>query len=303
MELRHLGYFIAVAEELSFTLAAQRLNTAQPSLSQQVRRLERDVGTALLKRSKGSKVHLTAAGRVFLREARSIVRQAQQAVTLSRAAAEGRTGELSIGVSQVAQIVILPKIMPLAMKQMPKVKLVVHSYGFREQIAKLRDYSIDIGFVRGPLVAPDFTVQTVLTEKFIVVLPSSHYLAEMRRIPIRLLDNQPCITISRGMEEPIADLVAAIYQQAGIRPRSVQEVDSLLPHLEMVAAGIGYTLLPEYVKAVLPPGVVARPLDWDPAPPSSIVMVHRKDDDLPALLTLKNLVAKRFGLPSERSSR
>src|SRR5580658_1472633 len=118
MELRHLRYFVAVAEELSFTAAARRLRTAQPSLSQQIRQLERFVGTPLLERNKRS-VRLTGAGRVFLREAREILARTEHAVELAQRATGTHAGELSLGTNPAAEALIIPKMMPLAVARMP----------------------------------------------------------------------------------------------------------------------------------------------------------------------------------------
>ena len=126
MELRHLRYFVAVAEELSFTRAAERLHTAQPSLSQQIRQLEAEVGVRLLERTK-RRVQLTGAGRVMLREARDILNRVEHAARLACKAASGQAGEISIGTFPGADVKILPRLRPLLAKRLPDVRLVLHS--------------------------------------------------------------------------------------------------------------------------------------------------------------------------------
>ncbi len=144
MELRHLRYFVAVAEELNYTRAAARLKTAQPSLSQQVMQLERHVGTPLLVRTK-RRVRLTAAGRVFFREARAILAHADRAAELATDAARGRSRELSLGMMPAAETVILPKLMPLVAARLPHLRLALHSVGsFQDQLASLRSHTVDL---------------------------------------------------------------------------------------------------------------------------------------------------------------
>src|SRR5271170_8445025 len=141
MELRHLRYFVAVAEELNFTRAAQRLRTAQPSLCQQIRQLEEHVGAALLERNT-HRVQLTAAGRVFLRESRKILYRTEHAIELVSRTVSGETGQLSIGVCTWSEIRVVPKIMQLISKRLPGVKSTIHSLSARHQIAGLIDRSI-----------------------------------------------------------------------------------------------------------------------------------------------------------------
>jgi DNA-binding transcriptional LysR family regulator len=163
-----------------------------------------------------------------------------------------------------------------------------------EQIAGLRDYSIDVGFLRGPVNEPDITSEVVFRENIAVVLPPGHPLARMKRLPMRMLDDLPAVTITRRGFQPIRDVVAALCEQSGIRVRSVQEADSTFTHLEMVAAGLGYALLPEFVQSVLPRGVVQRPLDFAHVPSICMVAAYRKDDDVPAVQNLMGVVRQCF---------
>ena len=172
MELRHLRYFVAVAEELNFTRAAQRLNTAQPSLSQQIKHLEADVGVPLLDRSKRH-VALTEGGKVFLADAREIL-GARWSAPVQRAARaqQGKSTELVIGVVPAAEIKILPKLIPLVERSLPKVRLVFHNLPSAEQKRMLATGSLDIGLLRGPLEDPRLEVEDVLWEKLVAGLPA-----------------------------------------------------------------------------------------------------------------------------------
>jgi LysR family transcriptional regulator, hca operon transcriptional activator len=296
MELRHLRYFVAVAEELNFTRAAKRLHTAQPSLSQQVRQLEVHVGTELLERNR-RRVQLTAAGRVFLRESRDILQRIDQAVDRASRALSSKTAELSVGVSPPAEVRVMPKILPLVQERLPNVALVLHSLTSAHQIAGLRNYAIDLGLLRGPLDEPDLSSKEILRENLVVVLPFNHRLAKASRISIRMLDDLPCVTFSRGAF-PLRNIVASLYKKERMRIRSAQEADSVLGNLNMVAAGLGFALLPEYVKSILPRGVIVRPLDYHPVPSISLVAAYRTSDELPPLHAFMELLDECFTRPA-----
>jgi LysR family transcriptional regulator, hca operon transcriptional activator len=281
MELRHLRYFVAVAEELNITRAAKRLHTSQPSLGQQVKQLEEFVGTPLLERDKRH-VHLTAGGRAFLREARDILQRVDHAIEKT--------------------IRVIPKILPLMEQRLPNLTLMLHSLSTEDQIAALRKYTIDVGFLRGPIDEQDLTSEEVLREKIVVVLPAKHRLAKVKRIKFRMLDDLPCVTFSRGSAVPLRNIVGSLYKQSRLRVRSVQEADSVLGYLNMVAAGLGYGLLPEYVKWILPRNVVSRPLDYHPLPTISLAMVYRTNDKLPSLQAFKEVFHQRFPFRHETKS-
>src|ERR1017187_174711 len=298
MELRHLRYFVAVAEELNITRAAKRLHTSQPSLGQQVKQLEEFVGTPLLERNKRH-VHLTAGGRAFLREARDILQRVDHAIEKTIRASNAKTGELSIGVSPPAEVRVIPKILPLMEERLPNLTLMLHSLSTEDQIAALRKYTIDVGFVRGPIDEQDLTSEEVLREKIVVVLPAKHRLAKVKRIKFRMLDDLPCVTFSRGSAVPLRNIVGSLYKQSRLRVRSVQEADSVLGYLNMVAAGLGYGLLPEYVKWILPRNVISRPLDYHPLPTISLAMVYRTNDKLPSLQAFKEVFHQCFPFAPE----
>ncbi len=196
MELRHLRYFVAVAEELNFTRAAERLNTAQPSLSQQIKHLEQDLGVRLLNRSKRH-VALTEAGKVFLADAKELLARLDRAVQRAARAQQGKSMELSVGVVPAAEIKILPKLIPLLERNLPKVRLVFHNLPSAEQKRLLATGSLDIGLLRGPLHDPRLEVEDVLWEVLVVGLPAKHPLARKKAVTIRQLNDLPFIMVSR----------------------------------------------------------------------------------------------------------
>jgi LysR family transcriptional regulator, hca operon transcriptional activator len=289
VELRHLRYFVAVAEELNFTRAAARLHTAQPSLSQQIRQLEAEVGARLLERTPHH-VRLTVPGRMFLRDAREILARLDHAVRMAASAGTGTAGEIAIGTFPAADVKIVPALRPLLAEQAPDLRYVLHSRYALEPLAGLRQGKLDIAFLRGPVHEPDLLVTELIREPIMVVLPAHHRLARRRRIALRLLQDLPHIATARTASQAMHDAVAALAQAADVRMHAIRDADNSLGHLQMVQEGLGFALLPDYVGAILPPGVVMRPLDWDPAPTVSIVMAQRDDESVASLRLFTSLV-------------
>jgi LysR family transcriptional regulator, hca operon transcriptional activator len=186
MEFRHIRYFIAVAEELSFTRAAERLNTAQPSLSQQIRDLEHEIGVPLFERMQ-RRVALTPAGHALIEEAREIQRRVRRLNEFARKAANGETLELSLGVNPLGEARVLPRIVPVIKKRFPNLSITFHSLPMAEQVSRLRSSSIDLGFVCGPLSEAGICSEELLKEKVVVALEANHSLARMRSVPLEML--------------------------------------------------------------------------------------------------------------------
>jgi LysR family transcriptional regulator, hca operon transcriptional activator len=275
MELRHLRYFVAVAEELNFTRAAQRLNTAQPSLSQQIRHLEAELGLPLLARTKRS-VTLTEGGRVFLADARRILAQLDGAAHRAAQAQQGKFVEVSIGIVPAAEIKILPKLVPLLERSRPGVRWAFHNLPSAEQKRMLATGSLDIGLLRGPLEHPRLEVETVLWEELVAGLPSGHPLARKKTVSIPQLNEVPFIMVSRRGSPELYDAVRAFCERSGLHPRVAQRADNILGNLNMIRAGLGFALLPDYATSILPRGVVVRPLAVNPPPMVPLVVAHRR---------------------------
>ncbi len=293
MELRHLRYFVAVAEELNFTRAAQRLNTAQPSLSQQIKQLEAHVGVPLLDRSKRH-VALTPGGKAFLAEARDILAHVERAGQRARRAQQGKSAELIVGVVPAAEIKILPKLIPLVERSLPNVRLVFHNLPSAEQKRLLVTGSLDLGMLRGPFEDPRLEVEVILWEKLVAGLPARHPLARKKAVSIRQLNELPFIMVSREGSPELHDAVQAFCERAGLHPRTVQQADNILGNLNMIRAGIGFALLPDYAMSILPSGVVVKPLAWKPEPVVSLVLANRKGKPVPQMLAFKRLLRTCF---------
>jgi LysR family hca operon transcriptional activator len=299
VELRHLKYFVAVAEELNFTRAAARLRTAQPSLSQQIRQLEKDVDVLLLDRSH-RRVALTNAGRIFLQQARDILDRVEHARRLARRAAEGEAGELSVGTFPSADVRVLPALRPLVAALLPDLRLILHSKYAVDPLIGLLSGTLDVALMRGPVGHEGIEECELLTEPLVIVLPTHHPLARRERIPVRSLDDLPCITLERSASPPLHDAAVELYRQARIRIHAVCSADNVLSHLQMVQEGMGFALMPESISALLPPGVTYKALDLDPVPRLSIVAAWRRGNSSRLLREFVNL-ARRCTAPGETS--
>jgi LysR family transcriptional regulator, hca operon transcriptional activator len=296
VELRHLRYFVAVAEELSFTRAAARLHTAQPSLSQQIRQLEKELGVKLLDRSRHH-VAVTNAGRIFLQQAQDILRRVDHAGRLARQAADGHAGDLSVGTFPSADVRILPAVKPLIAERLPNLRLILHSKYAVEPLSGLHTGKLDVAFMRDPDDAGGLEVIELLREQIVIVLPSHHALARRKKIPVSSLDDLPCITMERAMSPALHDATAMLYREARIRMHAVSSADNVLGHLQLVQEGLGFALLPDSMNALLPPGVTFRPLDCDPVPTVSIVLAFRRGNASRLLGEFVGLVRRCFASP------
>jgi LysR family hca operon transcriptional activator len=294
MELRHLRYFVAVAEELNFTRAAERLHTSQPSLSQQIRQLEAAVGVPLLERSRHH-VALTSAGRIFLREAKEILGRVEHAGRLAKQAADGRAGDLSVGTFPAADVRILPLLRPVLAAHLPDLRLILHSKYAVEPVAGLLAGTLDVAFMRGPIDSDKLHSRELLREQIVMMLPSHHPLARRKRVPVELLNDLPCITMERSLSPGLYDAIASLYRQSRIRMHAVSSADNVLGHLRLVQEGLGFALLPDSMGALLPPGVVLKPLECDPVPTVSIAVAWKAGNTSPLVRAFVDLVRKCCG--------
>jgi len=287
MELRHLRYFIAVADELSFTRAAQRLHTAQPSLSQQIRNLEDEVGTPLFERTR-RKVELTEAGKVFLAEARLVVAQADRAVARARQVGQGRA-TVTIGFVPAAEIRVFPVILPRLRLRYPEVNVELRSLPTAEQEEALLRGDIDVAFMRRPVVSPEVRSEVVLTEPLVVVLPSGHPLAKQERIAPAQLSGEPFISTHPQFSGQVHSVVEAYCEAHGIERKVAQVATNILLNLNLVGMGLGYALLPAYVSSLTSSAICTRPLEGEP-PTIDLLMVSRKEPHAAELEALFELV-------------
>jgi LysR family hca operon transcriptional activator len=288
MELRHLRYFITVADELNFTRAAALLHTAQPSLSQQIRDLENEVGVQLLERS-NRKVELTKAGKVFLAEARVTLAQADRAIARARHVARQQDETVTIGFVPAAEVRVFPTILPRLRMHFPHVRVELRSLPTMAQEKALLANDIDVAFMRAPVHSAELASEVVLTEPLVVLLPAAHPLAKLQRIPLQALDGEAFIGSDPQFSGTFYDVVEDYYAKHGLQRNVVQIASNILLNLNLVGMGLGYALLPEYVSALAGESIRCRPLECEP-PEIDLLMVWRADNRSPALSKLLELM-------------
>ena len=274
MELRHLRYFVLVAEELSFTAAAHRLRVAQPSLSQQVRDLEREVGTALFFRT-SRRVELTPAGAAFLEQARAILAQTGQAAEQARAIGLGQVGSLDIGLTGSVLLGPLGPLVAAFGAHFPQVVVRLHEMSPQDQQAALHARRTDISFLRRPAEDPELVDELAWPETVAVALPERHKFAAHRRIPLSILREESFVFL-RLEDSRFAQYLRACCIEAGFLPRISQQVVEAYSLTSLVAAGLGVALVPGCVQTLSRPGVIYRPLE-EPAPRADVRMIYRPD--------------------------
>jgi DNA-binding transcriptional LysR family regulator len=274
MELRHFRYFVAVAEELSFTGAASRLRVSQPPLSQQIRDLERELRTDLFSRT-SRRVELTAAGRCFLDHARAILAQTDQAAEQARAIGSGRIGTLDIATTGSVLLGPLASIVAAFIGRFPQVVVRLNEMAPQEQQAALHARRMDLCVLRRPAEDPDLRHELAWHEKVGVVLPAHHGLAKRHRIPLASLRDENHVFL-RLEDSRFAQYLMDCCVAAGFRPRISQQVVESYSLTSLVAAGLGVALVPECVRNLSRPGVVYRPVA-EPAPVADVIMVYRSD--------------------------
>ncbi|MGF1485850.1 MAG: LysR family transcriptional regulator [Prochloraceae cyanobacterium] len=294
MELRHLRYFVAVAEELHFGRAAKKLHICQQPLSQQIRNLEKELNVRLFDRTKRS-VRLTSAGAVFLEEAKKTLKQAQQAVESAQKANLGQTGSLSIGFTTVALTSVIPKILPKFRRSYPEVSLTLHELENENLVEALLSDRIDVAFLHPPVNKKNIFLKTIYSQNYSIVLPEKHPLASPSPEPISLkaLAEEPFISFDRNSKAPFYHLPIATCQQAGFSPKIVQEADTLQTQIALVAMGMGITFLPESLKFLSRSGVVYRKA-IEPTPEIQIAIATRYVDPQTVLNSFVKLVKQVY---------
>jgi len=281
VELRHLRYFVAVAEELHFGRAAERLYMAQPPLSQQILQLEREVGVPLFVRN-SRRVRLTAAGQAFLEDATEILGRVGRAVQRAQRASRGEVGWLGIGFVASATHELLPAILRAFRAQCPDVEMTLYELSTAGQTQALHEKKIHVGFARPPVEDPALVVEPLAQESLVAALPQGHILAAGPELPLEALAGEAFITYPRQPKPSFTDYVIQACEQAGFVPRIAQETLQMQTALSLVAAGLGVSLLPASVQAIQRRGVVYRPVQTSTAAPA-LTLAYRRDDPSPVL--------------------
>jgi len=276
MELRHLRYFLAVAEELHFGRAAARLHIAQPPLSQQIRQLERELGFDLFLRT-NRRVRLTDAGRAFRAEAQALLDGLGRATAAAGRVARGESGALAVGFVASATYALLPALYRRFHERYGDVALTLAEMSTAEQVEALRAGRIQLGLARPPVGDETLALEPLADEPLVVALPARHRLAPRRALALRTLAAEPFVLFPSHPRPGWIDVVQGACRGAGFRPAVAQEVLELSTAVTLVAAGIGVTLVPASAQALRLPGVVYRPLR-PPAPTTRLLALRRADD-------------------------
>ncbi|MBF2026877.1 MAG: LysR family transcriptional regulator [Oscillatoriales cyanobacterium C42_A2020_001] len=274
MELRHLHYFIAVAEELNFSRAAERLHMAQPPLSQQIRQLETELGFQLFHRTK-RQVQLTEAGQTFLVEVQQVLQQLDHAVHVGRQASRGEVGQLAIGFVSSTAYNVLPPILQAFRRQVPNVTLELQELTTREQLQALVEGKLDVGFARPPVEQPELATATIFREPLMVALPDSHPLQKRDQVSVRSLANEPFILFPRVVAPGLYDPIISLCLQVGFSPQVVQEAIQMQTIVSLVAAEMGVAIVPLSLQNLQRQGVIYKPLQ-DSTPMVEVLMIWRK---------------------------
>ncbi len=290
VELRRLRYFVAVAEELNFSRAAQRLCMAQPPLSTQIKQLEQELGVRLFDRT-GRRVRLTHAGRLLLEEAQSIFVQVEQTVRVVREAGQGEIGRLSLGFIPAASNDILPEILREFRSRSPKVELFLHEMMPDRAVQSLHDKRIDVSFLFLPREDEIVRCKIISREPLVVALPETHPLASEPRLEMQALADEDFVLPARYSTPSLYGKVTDICRQAGFTPKAIQkEVGLMQTIICLVAGGIGVALVPASLQNLNRKGVVYREVQ-DLMPIVEMGVVWRRDDDTdPVLNSFLNVV-------------
>jgi DNA-binding transcriptional LysR family regulator len=284
MELRHLRYFVAVAEELHFHRAAERLHISQPPLSQQIRALEAELGVSLFERNR-RRVELTAPGRSFLADARAILEAADRAAERARRVAAGELGSLSVAfVGSATFGPVLPAILSEFRARFPDVGLSLRELQTAEQLAALVAGRIDVGVVRGPLAAseldPRLELAVIQREQLVVALPRAHALAREPRLRAADLSGETFVILRRHESPGLFASLNAVMGAAGGVPEDVLEVAEMQTIIALVSSGLGVSLVPASVGDTERSGVAFRELA-DPSPTTELALAWQRSPDSP----------------------
>ncbi len=276
MELRHLRYFVTVAEELNVTRAAARLHIAQPSLSLRIHKLELEIGAELFDRV-GRNIKLSQAGRLFLEQARKVLADADRGIALARQAANGETGQLSIGYNAPAGFKVFPKIVPAFRRRWPNIHLTFHSVVSLQQLDLLRRDELDLGFVWLPIPTDEFEIRELLKEPLVAVLPADHRLASGESVRIEDLSEEPMILPARALHPDTYRQIEQTFAQAGAKLNVAYQLENSLSMINFVAMGTGCSLLPAYARSIRHEGVVYRPLQEPAALSNTLAVINKKE--------------------------
>ena len=279
MELRHLRYFVAVADERSFSRAAEKLGIAQPPLSQQIQSLEKELDVILFDRTKRP-LQLTSAGQAFLEASRSTIANLEQSIQRTQRIHLEELNCLTIGFTSSIANGVLPNILRTFRQHYPEIKLILWEENSAFQIERLRDHQTDVVFVyqnHDLTKANDLKMMPLSQEMLVVVLPQNHPLAVQSQISLTDLANEEFIMPRTLVVSNLPEQITDLCKQAGFEPKIVQEATFMVTILGLVAGGMGISILPSSVENLQRQGVVYRPIQEE-TPVNQLIAVWRHAD-------------------------
>ena len=294
VEIRHLRYFLAIAEELNFTRAAEKLGIAQPPLSQQIKQLEQELGVQLIERDTRP-VRLTEAGKFFREQAQAIVSRLDELVTKTQKMGRGETGTLAIAFVSSATFEVLPVVLREFQKRYPNVQLDLFEMNTTEQKVALLERRINLGFVRPDLADEIIETEKIIEEPIVLAVPAGHKYTEQKSISLAKLSADPLICFRRLPEPSFGSFIVSVCREHGFEPNVVQQAGELQTALSLVAGGMGLALLPNSIRKIEREGVVYIPLT-EPVPKTTLSVAYRKDDTSPTLKAFLDILRPAFHL-------
>jgi DNA-binding transcriptional LysR family regulator len=301
MELRHLRYFVAVAEELHFTRAAERLGIKQPPLSLQIRQLEQEVGTPLFRRlTRG--VELTESGLLLLEKARDILHDVEQTKVSVQRRARGETGRIRLGFAGATYVnPLIPALIADYRLNYPGVAISMETNPTPHLIARLNNGEIDLAFIRPPVGDSDgLGIDLVVEEPMLIVVPAAHPLTRKGSVPLAALANETWILRPRSLGPGLHDEFIACCHRAGFSPKIGQEASAIPSTLLGVAAGFGISIVPQSLQQIHAAGVAYLRIRGDgPRAPTSLA--YRRNDHSAAVRNFVALVKRNRGAVGKRA--
>jgi DNA-binding transcriptional LysR family regulator len=301
MELRHLRYFVAVAEEMNFSRAAERLYIAQPPLTRLIHALEAELGIELFERRK-RQISLTPAGEAFLDQAYVILAQCEEAVQMAQRISRGEIGQLRVGFCETAICSFLPEAIRLYEELFPGVRVLLRNMTpvrVQEQVRALQEHRLDVVIAAAHSQKPDIDTERILSCPLMIALPETHPLSECEIVPLSALAEETWILLARHLNPAQHELCLRLCRQAGFEPRVIRPCSSVHVGLSLVAAQCGVALGSAPLQRLRWQGVIYRQIQ--PASSIDFYLMWRREETsalIPAFLSKAREVSTRFSLPS-----